>query len=101
MITESAINTAAKGVTVVFVISTILYGIFIAQQILLGIFTVLLGGLIYIMWKYLRLSERGGRSSNQPQGDTRDAALRYSPRAGCTHHSAAHCTLLRIEEASH
>lgn len=58
MPSDETVDIAAKSVTASFAVIVVLYGIFIAQHVLLGLFTALLAVLIYIAWRILRTSER-------------------------------------------
>lgn len=65
MLSDESIDTAAKSVTALFAVLVVLYGIFIAQHVLLGLFTALLAVLIYVAWRNLRGSERNRAKSFQ------------------------------------
>lgn len=54
MVSEKTTDTIALGLTALFVVSILLYGLFIIQQLLLSGLIALCGILAYLAWRYLR-----------------------------------------------
>ena len=53
MPSEQTTNRTARGITTLYVVIVLLYGLFVIQSLLLSVLITIPGILVYLAWRYL------------------------------------------------